>query len=76
MGAIIFGIHATRLPNTSYFALPDIEGETLVIRLERAGFSVASGAACSSATPGRSHVLDAMGVEPNFSALCSTFKPR
>jgi cysteine desulfurase len=64
MGAIIFGIHATRLPNTCYFALPDIEGETLVVRLERAGFSIASGAACSSATPGRSHVLDAMGVEP------------
>ena len=64
MGAIIFGMHATRLPNTCYFALPDVEGETLVIRLERAGFSIASGAACSSATPGRSHVLDAMGVEP------------
>ena len=64
MGAIIFGMHATRLPNTCYFPLPDVEGETLVIRLERAGFSIASGAACSSATPGRSHVLDAMGVEP------------
>jgi cysteine desulfurase len=64
MDAIIFGMHAARLPNTCYFALPDIEGETLVTRLERAGFAVASGAACSSATPGRSHVLDAMGVEP------------
>ena len=38
MGAIIFGMNATRLPNTCYFALPDIEGETLVIRLERSGF--------------------------------------
>jgi cysteine desulfurase len=64
MDAIIFGHHAARLPNTCYFALPDIEGETLVTRLERAGFAIASGAACSSATPGRSHVLDAMGVEP------------
>jgi len=64
MGAIIFGIHTARLPNTCYFALPDIEGETLVTRLEKAGFAIASGAACSSATPGRSHVLDAMGVEP------------
>jgi cysteine desulfurase len=64
MGAIIFGMHTARLPNTCYFALPDIEGETLVTRLERAGFAIASGAACSSATPGRSHVLDAMGVEP------------
>ena len=64
MGAIIFGMNATRLPNTCYFALPDIEGETLVIHLERAGFLIASGAACSSAAPGKSHVLDAMGVEP------------
>ncbi len=64
MDAIIFGMHTARLPNTCYFALPDIEGETLVTRLERAGFAIASGAACSSATPGKSHVLDAMGVEP------------
>lgn len=70
MDAIIFGIHAARLPNTCYFALPDIEGETLVTRLERVGFSIASGAACSSATPGRSHVLDAMGVEPTL-ARCA-----
>lgn len=64
MNAIIFGMHTTRLPNTCYFALADIEGETLVTRLEKAGFAIASGAACSSATPGKSHVLDAMGVEP------------
>lgn len=64
MDAIIFGMHAPRIPNTCYFALPDIEGETLVTCLERAGFAIASGAACSSTTPGKSHVLDAMGIEP------------
>jgi cysteine desulfurase len=64
MDAIIFGMHAPRLPNTCYFALPNIEGETLVTCLERAGFAIASGAACSSTTPGKSHVLDAMGIEP------------
>ncbi|MDR2636830.1 MAG: aminotransferase class V-fold PLP-dependent enzyme, partial [Zoogloeaceae bacterium] len=31
-------------------------------RLDRAGFAVASGAACSSANPNPSHVLLAMGV--------------
>ncbi len=70
MDAIIFGMHANRLPNTCYFALQNIEGETLVTSLERAGFAVASGAACSSATPGESHVLDAMGVEPTL-ARCA-----
>lgn len=64
MGAVIFGLGATRLPNTCYFALPGIEGDTLVVRLDKAGFAVASGAACSSVTPGQSHVLEAMGVEP------------
>jgi cysteine desulfurase len=64
MGAVIFGRSAPRLPNTCYFALPGIEGDTLVVRLDKAGFAVASGAACSSVNPGRSHVLEAMGVDP------------
>ena len=64
MGATIFGLGAPRLPNTCYFALPEIEGDTLVVRLDKVGFAVASGAACSSVTPGQSHVLEAMGVEP------------
>jgi cysteine desulfurase len=63
MGAVIFGLGASRLPNTCYFALPGIEGDTLVVRLDKAGFAVASGAACSSVNPGRSHVLEAMGVD-------------
>lgn len=61
--ATIFAGDAERLPNTSYFALPDIDGETLVGRLDRAGFAIASGAACSSANPEPSHVLLAMGVD-------------
>lgn len=64
MDATIFGLGATRIPNTCYFALPDIEGDTLVVRLDKAGFAVASGAACSSVKPGQSHVLEAMGVNP------------
>lgn len=64
LGACIFGQAAERLPNTSYFAFPAIDGETLVGKLDRAGFAVASGAACSSASPGPSHVLQAMAVAP------------
>jgi cysteine desulfurase len=61
-GATIFAHAAERLPNTVYFSLPGIEGETLVTKLDRAGFAVASGAACSSADPIPSRVLTAMGV--------------
>jgi len=52
-----------RLPNTVYFSLPALDGETLVGKLDRAGYAVASGAACSSANPEASHVLLAMGVD-------------
>ena len=65
-GATIFGAAVERLPNTSYFAFKDIDGETLVGKLDREGFAVASGAACSSANPEPSHVLQAMGVAPEI----------
>jgi cysteine desulfurase len=66
LGAILFGQAAERLPNTVYFAIPEIDGETLVGHLDRAGYAVASGAACSSANPEPSHVLRAMGVAPDL----------
>lgn len=62
MGAVLFSAAAPRLPNTSFFAFEGIEGETLVAKLDRAGFACASGSACSSANPEPSHTLLAMGV--------------
>jgi len=66
LGAHIFAMQADRLPNTSYFSFAGMDGETLVGRLDRAGFAVAAGAACSSASPMPSHVLLAMGIEPGL----------
>lgn len=63
LGGTLFGQQSERLPNTCYFALDHIDGETLVGKLDRAGFAVASGAACSSASPEPSRTLIAMGVE-------------
>jgi cysteine desulfurase len=65
-GAVLFAGAAERLPNTSYFAFSGIDGETLVGKLDRAGYAVAAGAACSSANPEPSHVLLAMGVAPSL----------
>lgn len=65
-GALIFGCKAARVPNTTYFAMPNIDGETLVIELDKAGFAVASGAACSSTSTEPSATLLAMGVAPEL----------
>jgi len=67
LNANIFGVNsAKRLPNTSFFAFPNVEGETLVTALDRAGFAVASGSACSSDSNEPSHVLLAMGIEEDL----------
>jgi cysteine desulfurase len=66
LGAITFGNKAERLPNTSFFAFNQIDGETLVMALDRKGFAVASGSACSSDSTEPSHVLMAMGVAPDL----------
>jgi cysteine desulfurase len=58
----IFAGHTQRIPNTSFFAIDGIEGETLVMALDRKGYAVASGSACSSDSTEPSHVLLAMGV--------------
>ena len=66
MGATIFGEGEKRIPNTSYFAIPAVVGETLVMALDSAGFAVSSGAACSSNEDGPSEVLKAMGIEEDI----------
>ncbi len=64
LGAVVFSRAAARLPNTVFFAFDGIDGETLVGKVDRAGFACASGSACSSAQPEPSHTLLAMGVDP------------
>jgi cysteine desulfurase len=66
LGAVIFGERARRVPNTTYFAFRGIDGEALVIELDKQGFAVAAGAACSSASTEPSATLLAMGVAPEL----------
>ncbi len=62
-GAVVFGEGAERLPNTTFFAFSGEAGESWVLQLDRAGFAVASGSACSSTKAGPARTLVAMGVE-------------
>lgn len=61
--AVIFGRSASRLPNTTNFAIPGLSAETALIALDLDGVAVSSGSACSSGKVKPSHVLAAMGVE-------------
>jgi cysteine desulfurase len=66
--AVALGAAAPRLPNTAAIALPGVAAETQVIALDLDGVMVSAGAACSSGKVGPSHVLEAMGVEPELAA--------
>lgn len=51
-----------RLPHVLTFSLLYVDGEALVIELDRRGFAMGSGSACTSSMLEPSHVLAAMGV--------------
>ena len=61
--ARIHGAGTARLSNTTNFAIPGVDGETLVIALDLRGFAVATGSACASGAIEPSHVIRAMGFD-------------
>jgi cysteine desulfurase len=65
-GITIFSAGAERLPNTVCFAADGVEGETLVMSLDKAGMAVSSGSACGSGKSEPNPVLTAMGVSPEL----------
>ncbi|PPD51210.1 MAG: cysteine desulfurase [Methylobacter sp.] len=63
-GLTIFAQSALRLPNTVQFGLPHVDGEMLLMKLDKKNIAVSSGSACASGGSEPSPVLTAMGVEP------------
>jgi len=61
-GAILHCTSSPRLPNTSHVAFPGVEGESLLIRLDLAGYAVSTGSACSSGMVEPSRTLLAIGL--------------
>ncbi|NYD42328.1 aminotransferase class V-fold PLP-dependent enzyme [Nocardioides panaciterrulae] len=58
----VVGDPVDRLPHLVTFSFLYVDGEALVSELDRRGFGVASGSACTASTLEPSHVLAAMGV--------------
>ncbi len=69
-GAVVHCRDSPRLPNTSYVGFDRVSGYELMLRLDRAGYAVSTGSACSSGRPQPSSVLLSMGV-PEAEALGS-----
>ena len=53
---------AHRLPGTASFVCHNVDGELLVVLLDRAGVAAATGSACSTGEIGPSHVIAALGI--------------
>ena len=53
---------AHRLPSIASFVCKDVDGELLVVLLDRAGVAAATGSACSTGSTDPSHVITALGI--------------
>ena len=58
----VAGDQVRRVPHLLTFSALYVDGETLTLELDKAGFAVASGSACSASSEHPSHVLAAMGA--------------
>ncbi|MDA8163523.1 MAG: cysteine desulfurase NifS [Desulfobacteraceae bacterium] len=56
------GHETQRLPNTASISFEFVEGESILLHLDRYGICASSGSACTSGSLEPSHVLRAMGV--------------
>jgi cysteine desulfurase len=69
---------AGKLPGMVSVMVPGFDSETLILRLDAAGFEVSAGSACSSGSLDPSHVLSAMGIprDEAFGSLRVSFDER
>lgn len=58
----VVGDPDARLPHVVTFSCLYVDGEALVTELDRRGFQIASGSACTASSLRPSHVLEAMGA--------------
>ena len=62
--AHLTGHPTQRLPNHASFIFENVDGNTLLMMLDVAGFACSSGSACKTGNPEPSEILLAMGIKP------------
>jgi len=62
--AVVSGAPKKRLASHLHISFPGLDAERLIFRLEARGVLVATGSACAANKGTRSHVLTAIGLEP------------
>ena len=72
---ILNGSREKRLPGNANFSFKNVDGGTILLKLDQKGISASSGSACSTGDPKPSHVLTAIGLDEVTakSALRTTF---
>ncbi len=64
--AVFSGDPVDRLPGNAHFSFPGCEGDSLLMLLDARGVECSTGSACSAGVARPSHVLTAMGVDPEL----------
>jgi cysteine desulfurase len=65
-GALLNGDRERRLPSNASFCFRDVQGETILLELERDDVYASSGSACHAGSQEPSHVLLAIGRSPEL----------
>ena len=65
-GIRLNGHPTERLPGCAHFSIPGADGEAALLRMDLAGIAVSGGSACTSGSTEPSHVLRAIGLEPEL----------
>jgi cysteine desulfurase len=71
--AKLTGHPTNRSPNIASFTLQGVSGEAVLLELERRGVIVSSGSACAAGSDEPSHVLLALGLEPELAQTSVRF---
>ncbi|HEX2308589.1 MAG TPA: cysteine desulfurase family protein [Jatrophihabitantaceae bacterium] len=71
--AVCNGCAGNRLPGNLNVSFPGCEGDSLLMLLDAAGIACSTGSACSSGVASPSHVLLALGIDPEVARASLRF---